>query len=103
KQVHQYAALGIGYRDEHKAPVGVLVLHYAHAKDAAADLPIRRSIAQDGVSLVTARPYRDALFTLQGAAVIGSDLVLRLRPAGGLPRRLFDMVQQRDMSFALCP
>jgi len=52
---------------------------------------------------MTGRPYRDVLFTVTSAAVAGSDMVLQLHPVGNKPQHLFEMVDTRDMLFAVCP
>lgn len=111
-QLHPYEALGLGYRYEdttssgtrtasaHSA--GLVVMHYADARTAAADLAPRRAIATDGRSLVTNLPYREGVFTVLGAAADRGDLTLQLRPAHDQPRRLFEMFVRRDMIFAGC-
>jgi hypothetical protein len=103
KELHPYAELGIGYRDEGGRPVGLVVMHFLNAGEAKADLVPRRSLAQNGISTMTHRPYRDVLFTVASAAVAGSDLVMQLRPVGNQPQHLFQMVDARDMLFAACP
>jgi hypothetical protein len=78
-------------------------MDYATAGDAQSDLEPRRLLAEKGTSLATKAPYSQAVFSVSKASVEGSSLVLRVAPAGNVPRRLFDMVFRRDMLFAICP
>ena len=98
-----YRALGIGYRYESEKPLGLLVLHYASAADAQADLEARKRLLEEGYSLRLRRTYSEALFKLDKASVEGSDIVLRVNPANDMPRRLIEMVFTRDLIFAACP
>ncbi len=100
KELHPYVELGIGYRDQGGRPVGLLVMHYLNAREAKADLAPRRSLAQNGFSSMTDRPYRDVLFTVASATVAGSDLMMQLHPVGNQPQHLIQMVYGRDMLFA---
>jgi hypothetical protein len=101
--VHFYSGLGLGYRYEKERPLGLVVMHYPRTEEAEGDLETRRRLAEEGSSLAFEGTLREAVFTLEGAAVEGSDLVLRVRPVDDMPRRLFEMVFQRDMVFAGCP
>jgi hypothetical protein len=103
KQIHRYDAFAIGYRDMGGHPLGIADLHFADPADAAADLSVRRKLAVTGISLVAQTPYSEAVFTLFSTSVVGSALVFQLHPVQNQPRRLFDMVIERDVLFALCP
>jgi hypothetical protein len=103
KQVHHYDAFAIGYRDQGGRPLGIAGLHFADPADAAADRQIRRGLAITGTSVRVGLPYSKSVFTLIGTSVTGGDLVFHLRPFQNQPRRLFDMVIERDVLFALCP
>jgi hypothetical protein len=102
-RIHPYIALGVGYRYEGEKPVGLLVFHYASETVAQTDMERRRKLADEGTSMTTRQPIRETLFTVDEANVEGSDLVWRVSPVNGIPRRLFDMVWRRDMLFAVCP
>lgn len=102
-QVHIYTALGVGYRYEEDQPVGLIVMHYANADYAQADLEPRRQLTQEGISVQAKQPYGEVFFALNEASVEGSDLVFRVSPINDMPRRLFSMVISRDMLFAACP
>ncbi len=102
-QFHVYAALGMGYQYEGNQPVGQIVMDYQKAGDAQSDLEPRRLLADQGTSLAVQRPYSQTSFSLIQATMDGSDLVLRVTPFSNQPTRLFDMVNRRDMLFAVCP
>jgi hypothetical protein len=97
-----YWAMGIGYHYYNMQPLGTIVLHYANAQTAQIDLQPRQQLAAEGKSIAAQAPISEALFTLEDARVEGSSIVLEVRPAGDLPRRLFDMFYRRDMPFAAC-
>jgi hypothetical protein len=103
KQIHHYDAFAIGYRDEGGRPLGIAGLHFADPADAAADRQIRRGLAITGTSVRVGLPYSKSVFSLIGTSITGGDLVFHLRPFQNQPRRLFDMVIERDVLFALCP
>ena len=98
-----YGVLGIGYRYEDGEPIGLLVLHYASADDAQADLESRKQLVEEGYSLRVGRPYSEAILTLDTASVEGSDIVLRVNPVNDMPRRLIELGFTRDLIFAACP
>lgn len=101
--LHTYAAIGVGYADLTGKPAGLIALHYNTSGDAQTDLKARRTLAQNGDSLVNNTPYSQEIFTLDSANVDGGDLLLHVSPVGGQPQLLFDMWQQRDLLFAACP
>lgn len=82
--------LAVGYETQGGEPVGLFVLHYFTNETAVADLPARRALAAEGVSVVTRAPYREEVFTVREAAVEGTSIVLRV-------------VYRRDLVFAICP
>ena len=100
---HTYSGFALGYRYEEEQPVGLVVMHYANAADAQADLDARRQAAEQGMSQATEQPFSEGVFTVDGAEVIGSELILRLRPYEDRPARLFQLFFYRDMAFAGCP
>jgi len=100
--VHRYDALAIGYRDQGARPLGYMVLRYANRAVALADLPIRRSIAQSGISPLIDEPYSH-LFTLEQAVVAGNAVVLTMQPVSGRPQVFVDMVATGDLAFAWRP
>lgn len=102
-KLHPYAALGVAYRSDGNKLVGLIVMDYALAGDAQADLELRHQLATQGESIIAKSPYSQSVFTLDKASVIGSDLVLQVSPLGNAPRRIFDMVFRHDMLFAACP
>jgi len=102
-QLFPYEALGVGYRTEADRPIGRIVFHYSVVEAAVADLPLRRGLAEEGVSPSRKAPYSEAFFTLVEAVADGEDLIFTVLPVDDQPRRLFQMVLYRDMSFAGCP
>ncbi len=103
RQLHSYTGFALGYHPEGKQPIGLLALHYPDAAAARADLVQRWSIATSGLGDISNRPYSADFFTVAGAAVQGSDLVLRLQPLHDQPQILFSLIFQGDMLFAACP
>jgi len=101
--LHIYRGFGVGYRYDGEVPVGSFVFHFLDPASASLDLPLRQALAESGASAQGGQPYSQVVFTMTGADVEGSDLILTVRPVGDEPRRLFRMVFARDMLFALCP
>ena len=101
-QLFPYEALGVGYRTEEDHPVGRIVFHYSTAEVATVDLPLRQTLAEGGFSQSRKAPYSEIFFTLVDAVAYGEDLVLTVLPVNDQPKRLFQMVLYRDMSFAGC-
>jgi len=101
--LHVYTGFGVGYRYDGELPIGAFVFHFLDPASASLDLPLRRALAESGASAQGGQPYSQVVFTMTGADVEGSDLILTVRPVGDEPRRLFQMVFARDMLFALCP
>lgn len=102
-QLFPYEALGVGYRTEADRPIGRIVFHYSVAEAAAADLPLRQTLAEGGFSQHYEAPYSEVFFTIVEAVADVEDLVFTVRPANDQPKRLFQMVVYRDMTFAGCP
>ena len=84
------------------APAGQIVFLYATPVAAAADLAFRAEAARNGRSGRAGRPYADYVFTVEAQSVVGSSVILDVRPGEGAPIRLFQMVWARDMTFAVC-
>jgi len=102
-QFFPYEALGVGYRTEVDRPIGRIVFHYSVAEAAAADLPLRQTLAEGGFSVSREASYSEVFFTLEKASVEKEDVVLTVLPINNQPRRLFEMILYRDMIFAGCP
>lgn len=100
--MHLIDALGIGYRYEGSEAVIVVSLQFGSAADAKADPYVRRSLAQQGISQSSGKPYSQ-LFSLQSVSVVGSSLVLRLYPVQNRPSIVFQLLDNRDLLFAMCP
>jgi hypothetical protein len=100
--LHPWTALGIAYARPDWQPAGRIAMGFLDPAHAEADLEPRSTMARDGISLAAARPYAEAVFTLDDARVEDTTLILDVSPAGDMPRRLFQMVQARDMTFAGC-
>lgn len=102
-RIHQYEVLGMGYRQEDGKPLGLIVLQYAQADDAQADLEIRRQGIEEGHSIAFSGPYSERAFTLKDASVQGTSLVFQVNPVNEMPKRLFQMYFNLDLLFASCP
>jgi hypothetical protein len=102
RPLHPWTALGIAYERPHWQPVGRIAMGFLDPAHAEADLGPRSAIARDGISLSSRRPYADAVLTLDDARVEDTTLILDVSPVDDMPRRLFQMVQARDMAFAGC-
>lgn len=100
--LHPWTALGIGYQRPDWQPVGRIAMGFLDPAHAEADLGPRSTIARDGMSLRVQRPSSEAVFGLEDARVEGTTLVLDVSPVDDMPRRLFQMLQARDMAFAGC-
>ncbi len=100
--LHPYAALGVGYGRPDWSPIGRFVFDYLDPVTAAADQPVRESLARSGDSLVARQPIADAMFTVAGSHLDGSAVTLDVAPTGDAPSKLFGMVYARDMVFAAC-
>jgi hypothetical protein len=96
-----YSAMGVGYSRSWDA-IGKIAFAYDDEETAAADLPGRRRLAEDGLSSRTGQPYAGAVFAVADAAVDGSVMSLDVDPVDDQPRRLFQMAYARDMLFAVC-
>jgi hypothetical protein len=98
-----YQTLALGYRYETDNSLGTLIIHYGNIADAQHDLATRQKIADEGLSFVTNLLYKESVFGLESATANGNNLIFKLRPVDNIPRRLFNMLYQRDMAFAGCP
>jgi hypothetical protein len=94
-------AMGVGYGDTFPAR-GRIAFGYLTADEATADLPARRRLAEEGISLVTGQPYAETVFAVEDATTRDATLLLEVAPADDIPRRLFQMIFARDMLFASC-
>jgi hypothetical protein len=100
--LHPWTAMGIGYSRPDWTPVGRIAMGFLDRAHAAADAEARVHEARTGLSQRVRAPYADALFTLDDSRVEDQTLVLEVTPANDMPRRLFDMLFARDMTFAGC-
>jgi hypothetical protein len=101
--LHVFTAFGVAYRYDGEQPVGTFVFGFRDPSSANSDLPLRRGLAESGVSVQGGHPYSQVAFTMITASVEGADLTLTVRPVDDQPRRLFQLVLARDVLFALCP
>ncbi|MET0772179.1 MAG: hypothetical protein ABWZ82_03765 [Candidatus Limnocylindrales bacterium] len=100
--LHPWAAMGIGYQRPDWEPAGRIAMGFLDEAHAHADLEPRSAMARDGISPRAQRPFSEAVFTLDGARVEDTTLVLEVSPADDIATRLFQMVYARDMPFAGC-
>jgi hypothetical protein len=100
--LHPYGALGVAYERPDRQPMGRIVMGFPDEAWAAADLARRSEQARTGTSIVTDAPYAESVFSVQDARVADRLLVLDVTPADDMPRRLFQMILARDMTFAAC-
>lgn len=101
--LHPYLSFALGYRYENNRPLGMVVIDYGDELLAQVDLEKRRLAASEGMSLLANLPYQDIAFELEEARVEDTAVVLEMRPFNDQPRRLFELLYTRDMSFAACP
>ncbi len=100
--LHPWTALGVAYERPDWESVGRIAIGFLDPAHAEADSMPRSALARDGTSLRVGRPYAEAVFTLDDSHVEGTTLVLDASPVDDMPRRLFQMIQARDMTFAGC-
>lgn len=100
--LHPYSTLGIVYKQVQGQPAGLIALHFGSSQDAQADVTARKSLAINGITSFNGTAYGQALFTVNSAAVTGSDITLRVTPVNNEPQRLFTMFDERDLLFAAC-
>lgn len=101
-QLAPYTIMGVGYARPDWDPTGRIVFGYPDPTLAAATLDARAERARTGISVVADQPYAEVAFTLEDAHADGAANILDVAPADDMPRRLFDMVFRRDMTFAGC-
>ena len=100
-----YTALAIGRESDEAAAdssAWKVVMRYPAAELAQTDLPQRRIIAEQGMSIVREIANQE-IFTVQDAVVQGNDAVIWLAPVSGNARFLMDKFFRRDLSFLACP
>ena len=101
--VHAYDALGVGYQIGAGKTTGQIYMTYAKADDAKADLPVRQSNLETGLSLSAQQPY-SAFFKLDKAELAGDNqLQFIVTPADNLPKNLWTVFSRLDLAFARCP
>lgn len=67
-QLHPYQVVALGYSRDHD-PIGRLIFLYDDHAQAAADLPVRRALADTGTSLYQDVPYPEAHFSVVSDSV----------------------------------
>lgn len=102
-RLRPYEAAGVGYQrsPDSAEAVGRYVFDYTRRKRAEHDLDGRSTLLGQGLA-ADGRPYRDVAFALEGAAVVGQDLVFDVDPLSDPPGALFDLFTGRDALFAIC-
>ena len=100
--LYGYAGLGAGYRHEDGKPVGTIAFVYRNEGDAEHDFEPRVLLAESGGSAHYEAPISESFFTLEGARLDGSTILLTVRPVDDQPRRLFQMLIYGDAPFAAC-
>jgi hypothetical protein len=100
--VHAYSSFGLGYDLEEGKTIGTVFLHYDKAEDAKADMSVRQSDLQKGMSLTSLKPYTE-LLTLDKAELQGNDILLQVVPVNNSPKTLWSMITRQDMAYARCP
>ncbi len=101
--VHAYDALGVGYQMAPGKTTGQIYMTYAKADDAKADLPVRQSNFETGLSLSAQQPY-SAFFKLDKAELVGDNQMrFTVTPADNLPKNLWTVFSRLDLAFARCP
>ena len=97
-----YRAVGVGYRQEERRPVGTVVFEYDTPELAAMELPVRSLLAQEAISTHHDAPVSESYFTLVSSDVQQSAVILTVTPVNDQPNRLFRMIFYRDAVFAGC-
>lgn len=100
--LHPWTALGVAYERPDWRPIGRIAMGFLAPTHAEADLEPRAALARDGTSVRLHEPYADTLFMLDDARVEDTTLILEVSPLDDMPRRLFQLLQARDMTFAGC-
>lgn len=99
-EVLTYELAGLGYSHAGAETTGTVVLGYASAELADADLEARAYLATNG-SDRSGRPFTDGMFSVSSASATGNSVVLRLsavEPAG----RLFALMYSGGAGFLAC-
>ena len=100
-----YTALAMGVTQESAMsgdPVWKVVMHYPTEDAAQADLPQRRIIAEEGMSVVRELANQE-LFAVRDAAVHGQEGMLWLSSTQARPSFLVEMYYRRDSCFFRLP
>lgn len=101
--LHPYSAFGFGYQSQSGTPIGIIILQYPQSEMAQQDYELRSTLARDGRSTISRKPYRETMFALEANRVEGATLRLELRPLNNRPGRFLQMITGRDFIFAACP
>jgi len=97
-----YRALGVGYRSEETDAIGTIVFEYDTPELAAIDLPVRRLLAEEGMSKYYDGPISESYFTILAGRAKDSAAILTVTPVNNQPSRLLRMILYRDAVFAGC-
>lgn len=98
-----YDVLGVGYRYQDGQPEGFIIFHYPESSWAKEDLPLRKEMAENGISTRSKQPYSESVFKLANAYVREKNLIFSVIPVNNQPRRLFNQILMADMMLATCP
>ena len=96
-----YTAFALGYRVTQQPPTGQIVMNYADAQAASAQLALRAYLLKTEGSFYSGYPYTKYL-VLESAAAQGDDVVLTVKSASGNRFALGEMSENFDFDFARC-
>jgi hypothetical protein len=100
--VSPYQTLALSYHYDGTTALGTLVMHYTSVTAAQNDLEARKIGASEGMSFTVNQSYKESVFGLESATTDNNSIIFKLRPVKNEPKRLFEMLYQRDMPFAGC-
>ncbi len=98
-----YDVAGLGYRYDAGVASASIVLGYDSATDAEAASEAIVAGADRGNSLRTKKPYAEVAFSVDDSEVVGPVVAIRVTPVDGLPSKVMQLIQSRDLGFAPCP
>jgi hypothetical protein len=101
--LHPYSAFGYGYQSRDGTPIGIIILQFLQSEMAQQDYELRSTLARDGRSAASSKPYRETMFALEANSVEGATVRLELRPLNNRPGRFLQMITWHDFIFAVCP
>jgi hypothetical protein len=101
-RLEPYDAFVVGYDTVEGEPVGVVAMHFANDATAQDQAAKRERIAATALSIRTNKPFAETVFTVSDRQVVEGYVFLKVAPAGGVPKRLFDSILIRDALYAAC-